>query len=46
MAACEAANTLTGAPAGTLHIGGAVAWALIGAGMVLAMELLTRKKDS
>ena len=45
-AACEAANVLNGQPSGTLHIGGAVAWALIGAGMVLAMELLTRKKNS
>ena len=45
-AAYEAANVLNGQPSGTLHIGGAVAWALIGAGMVLAMELLTRKKDS
>mgnify|MGYP002624506943 CR=1 FL=1 len=45
MAACEAANTLTGHPAGTLHVGGAVAWALIGAGSVLALELLTRKKS-
>lgn len=42
-AAYEAANVLNGQPSGTLHIGGAVAWALIGAGMVLAMELLTRK---
>ena len=45
-AAYEAANVLNGQPSGTLHIGGAVAWALIGAGMVLAMELLTRKKNS
>ncbi len=45
-AAYEAANILNGQPSGTLHIGGAVAWALIGAGMVLAMELLTRKKNS
>ncbi len=45
-AAYEAANLLNGQPSGTLHIGGAVAWALIGAGMVLAMELLTRKKKS
>ena len=45
-AAYEAANLLNGQPSGALHIGGAVAWALIGAGMVLAMELLTRKKDS
>ena len=45
-AAYEAANVLNGQPSGTLHIGGAVAWALIGAGMVLAMELLTRKKQS
>lgn len=45
-AAYEAANVLNGQPSGTLHIGGAVAWALIGAGMVLAMELLTRKNKS
>ena len=45
-AAYEAANLLNGQPSGALHIGGAVAWALIGAGMVLAMELLTRKKNS
>jgi putative membrane protein len=45
-AAYDAANVLNGQPSGTLHIGGAVAWALIGAGMVLAMELLTRKKKS
>ena len=45
-AAYEAANLLNGQPSGALHIGGAVAWALIGAGMVLAMELLTRKNKS
>ncbi len=46
MAACEAANVLNGQPAGALHIGGAILWALIGVGMVLALELLTRKKNS
>ena len=40
-AAYEAANVLTGHPAGTLHIPGAVIWALIGAGLVLALELTT-----
>ena len=45
-AAYEAANLLNGQPSGALHTGGAVAWALIGAGMVLAMELLTRKNKS
>ena len=45
-AACEAANVLNGQPAGALHIGGAILWALIGVGMVLALELLTRKKNS
>ena len=45
-AAYEAANLLNGQPSSALHIGGAVAWALIGAGMVLAMELLTRKNKS
>ena len=44
-AACEAANVLNGQPLGSLHIGGAVIWALIGAGSVLALELLTRKKS-
>ncbi|MBR5176013.1 MAG: DUF368 domain-containing protein [Bacteroidales bacterium] len=44
--AYEAANILNGQPIGTLHTGGAILWALIGAGMVLTMELLTRKKKS
>ena len=42
-AANEAANTLTGAPAGTLHVPGAILWALIGAGLVLVLELLSAK---
>lgn len=46
IAACEAANVLNGQPVEALHIGGAVLWALIGAGLVLALELLTRKKDA
>ena len=45
-AANEAANVLNGQPVEALHIGGAVLWALIGAGLVLALELLTRKKDA
>ena len=45
-AANEAANVLNGQPVEALHIGGAVLWALIGAGSVLALELLTRKKDA
>lgn len=45
-AANEAANVLNGLPVEALHIGGAVLWALIGAGLVLALELLTRKKDA
>jgi putative membrane protein len=40
-AACEAANVLTGAPAGALHVPGAILWALIGAGLVLVLELLS-----
>lgn len=44
--ACETANVLNGQPVESLHIGGAVLWALIGAGLVLALELLTRKKDA
>ncbi|MBQ6178330.1 MAG: DUF368 domain-containing protein [Bacteroidales bacterium] len=44
--ACETANVLNGQPVKALHIGGAVLWALIGAGLVLALELLTRKKDA
>ena len=42
-AANEAANALTGTPAGTLHIPGAILWALIGAGLVLVLELLSAK---
>lgn len=45
-AANEAANVLNGQPIEALHIGGAVLWALIGAGLVLALELLTRKKEA
>lgn len=44
--ACETANVLNGQPVEALHIGGAVLWALIGAGLVLALELLSRKKDA
>jgi putative membrane protein len=40
-AANEAANALTGVPAGTLHVPGAILWALIGAGLVLVLELLS-----
>ena len=43
-AANEAANTLNGVPAGTMHIGGAILWALVGAGLVLCLELLSKKK--
>lgn len=42
-AACEAANVLNGVPAGTLHIGGAITWAIIGGGLVLALELFSKK---
>ena len=42
-AACEAANVLNEVPAGTLHVGGALAWALIGGGLVLALELISKK---
>lgn len=41
-AACEAANVLTGDPAGTLHLPGAIIWALVGAVSVLALELVSR----
>ena len=44
--ACETANVLNGQSVEALHIGGAVLWAVIGAGLVLALELLTRKKDA
>ena len=43
-AACEAANVLNGQPVEALHIGGAVLWALIGAGLVLALELFSKRK--
>lgn len=43
-AANEAANVLNGQPVEALHIGGAVLWALIGAGSVLALELFSRRK--
>lgn len=43
-AACEAANVLTGHPEGSLHVPGAVLWALVGAVLVLGLELLSKKK--
>lgn len=43
-AASEAANVLTGDPAGNLHIPAAIIWALIGAGSVLALELISRRR--
>lgn len=42
-AACETANVLTGDPAGTLHLPGAIIWALVGAVSVLALELVSRR---
>lgn len=42
-AACEAANVLTGDPAGTLHIPVAIIWALVGALSVLTLELISRR---
>lgn len=42
-AACEAANVLTGSSAGTLHVPGAVIWALVGAVLVLSLELFSSK---
>ena len=42
-AACEAANVLNGVPADTLHVGGAITWAIIGGGLVLALELISKK---
>ena len=42
-AACEAANVLTGDPAGMLHLPGAIIWALVGAVSVLALELVSRR---
>lgn len=43
-AACEAANVLNGQPIEALHIPGAILWAVIGAGLVLALELFTSRK--
>ncbi len=43
MAACKAANILNGIPESELHVFGAVVWAVIGAGLVLALELLSKK---
>ena len=45
-AANEAANVLNGNHVGALHVPGAIIWALVGVAMVLALELLTRKKES
>ena len=45
-AACEAANVLNGQPIETLHVPGAILWALIGVVMVLALELLTKRKST
>ena len=42
-AAREAANIFIGAPEGALHIGGAILWAIIGAGLVLSLEWVSRK---
>ena len=42
-AACQAANVLNGIPESELHVFGAVVWAVIGAGLVLALELLSKK---
>ena len=42
----EAANVLNGNPVGALHVPGAIIWALVGVAMVLALELLTKKKES
>lgn len=42
--ACEAANVLTGHPEGSMHVPGAVLWALVGAVLVLGLELLSKKK--
>lgn len=42
-AACEAANVLTGSPSGTLHIGGAIVWALVGILLVLGLEMISRR---
>lgn len=43
-AAYEAANALSGLPAGELHVASAVVWALVGAASVLALELLGNRK--
>ena len=43
MAACKAANILNGMPESELHVFGAVVWAVIGAGLVLALELQSKK---
>ena len=43
-AANEAANVLNGQSVEALHIGGAVLWVLIGAGLVLALELFSKRK--
>ena len=43
-AAVEDANLLNGAPAGLLHIPGAVVWGLAGIALVLLLELLGKKK--
>lgn len=42
-AACQAANVLNGITESELHVFGAVVWAVIGAGLVLALELLSKK---
>ncbi len=45
-AACDAANVLNGDPAGTLHLPGAIIWALAGAVSVLVLELVSRRSKS
>lgn len=42
----EAANVLSGDPVGALHVPGAIIWALVGVAMVLALELLTKRKST
>ena len=42
-AACQAANVLNGTPESELHVLSAVVLAVIGAGLVLALELLSKK---
>ena len=44
-AANEAANVLTGSPAGSLHVAGAIAWALVGVALVLVLELFSRRSS-